>query len=67
MALVADSWDDLKAMLELLGSRCHNMNLSISTKKTKILAVLPTGTCKELESISLNPDDDSVEVVSNFQ
>ena len=42
MAIVADSWDDLEAMLTTLAIHCHNLGLSISCAKTKSMGVLPS-------------------------
>ena len=67
MALIADSWEDLKFMLKSLDVRCRDMGLTISSKKTKTLAVLPDNSHPKPEPISLRLDDVPVEVVSNFQ
>ena len=42
MALVSDSMDALEETLRALDVSCSGMGLSISSKKTKILAVCPT-------------------------
>ena len=72
MTLVAASWEDLKAMLQSLDEKCQQMGLTISTKKTKTMAVLPSGdSVREQfprpEAITLRPDSDPVKVVSNFE
>ena len=45
----------------------RDLGLTISCSKTKPLAVLPSDLYPEPVLISLFPDDDPVEVVSNFQ
>ena len=67
MALVAESWDDLKAMLDDVSIRCRDLGLTISCSKTKTLAVLPSDLYPKPVPINLFPDDEPVEVVSNFQ
>ena len=67
MTLVAESWDDLKSMLDDVSIRCRDLGLTISCSKTKPLAVLPSDVYPKPMLINLFPDDDSVEVVSNFQ
>ena len=67
MTLIADSWEDLKSMLKSLEVRCRDMGLTITSKKTKTLAVLPDNSHPKPEPISLHPDDVPLEVVSNFQ
>ena len=42
MALVSDSMDALEEVLRGLDAVCSGMGLSISSKKTKILAILPS-------------------------
>ena len=67
MALLADSWDDLEAMLTSLSTHCRNLGLSISCAKTKIMAVLPSDTCTQPVPIHLFPDQPPIEPVSSFQ
>ena len=67
MALVAESWDDLKSMLDDVSIPCRDLGLTISCSKTKPLAVLPSDVYPKPVPINLFPDDDPVEVVSNFQ
>ena len=44
MALLADNWSDLTAMLDSLSTCCKKLGLlTISCKKTKMLAVLASG------------------------
>ena len=72
MTLVAASWDDLKVMLQSLDEKCRQLGLTISTKKTKTMAVLPSGDSDgeqhpRPEVITLHPNSDPVEVVSSFE
>ena len=67
MALEAESWDDLKSMLDDVSTRCRDIGLTISCRNTKTLAVLPSNLSLKLVPINLFPDDHPVEVVSNFQ
>ena len=72
MTLVAASWEDLKDMLQSLDEKCQQMGLPISTKKTKTMAVLPSGDTEgeqypKPEPITLHPNSDPVEVVSTFE
>ena len=41
MALLANNWSDLTAMLDSLSTCCKKLGLTISCMKTKSLAVLP--------------------------
>ena len=41
MALVADSWDHLRAMLNTVAECCRSLGLSISCKMKKTMAILP--------------------------
>ena len=66
MALVASSWSDLETMLVSLNTQCTAMSLSISQKKTKTLAVLPSPSCQPPVTILLSPDADPVEPVTSF-
>ena len=72
MTLVDASWEDLKDMLQSLDEKCRQMGLTISTKKTKTMAVLPPGDTgveqyPAPESITLHPNSDPIEVVSSFE
>ena len=67
MALVASSWSDLETMLVSLNTQCTAMGLSISQKKTKTLAVLPSPSCQPPVTILLSPDADPVKLVTSFQ
>ena len=42
MGLVANSWEDLRVMVESLETRCSDLGLTILCRKTKLLAVLPS-------------------------
>ena len=67
MALVSSSWSDLEAMIVSLNHQCTDMGLTISWKKTKTLAVLPSPSCQQPEPILLSPDAEPVELVPTFQ
>ena len=59
-------------MLQSLDEKCQQLGLTISTTKTKIMAVLPSGdSVREQfprpEAIMLRPNSDPVEIVSNFE
>ena len=45
MALLADSWDDLQAMLTSLSTYCWVFGLSITYEKTQSKAVFPSSSC----------------------
>ena len=66
MALVAESWDYLKSILDDMSMRCRDLGLIISCSKIKTLAVLPSDLYPKPVPINLYPGDDPVEVVSNF-
>ena len=65
-ALVADLWDDLKAMLDTMAECCKSLGLSISCTKTKTMAILPD-LFPRPEPVHLFPNDAPVEVVPHFQ
>ena len=67
MALVADSWNDLDAMLTTLSTHCSAFGLSISYSKTKTMAVLPASLSAQPVPIHLFPNHPPVEPVSSFQ
>ena len=67
MALVAESRDDLKSMLDDMSIQCRDLGLTISCSKIKPLAVLPSDLYPKPVPINPFPDNDPVEVVSNFQ
>ena len=66
MALVSSSWSDLEAMIRSLNYQCNAMGLTISCKKTKTLAVLPSPSCQQPEPILLSPGADPVEPVATL-
>ena len=70
MALTSDSMDTLEEMLSTLNSTCSGMGLTISTKKTKIMAICPS-TCSSPTNaprpINLHADNDPVAVVDHFE
>ena len=66
MALVSSSRRNLEAMVRSLNYQCNAMGLTISCKKTKTLAVLPSS-CHQPEPILLSPGADPVEPVATFQ
>ena len=67
MALVSDSMDTLEEVLSSLDSVCSGVGLSISSKKTKILAVLPSPHCPPPHPVSLKPEEQPVAVVEEFE
>ena len=67
MALLADSCNDLEAMLTTLSTHCSAFGLSISCSKTKTMAVLPASHCAPPVPIHLFPNHPPVEPVSTFQ
>ena len=67
MALLADSWNDLEAMLTSLSTHCRNFGLSISCSKTKTMAVLPSSLYPQPAPIHLSPNQPPVESVTSFQ
>ena len=69
MALLADNWSDLTAMLDSLSTCSKKLGLTISCKKTKSVAVLPYEgpQIQSPVSIHLVPGDEPIKVVSHFQ
>ena len=68
MALVSDSMGTLEDVLRSLDSACSGVGLSISSKKTKILAVLPSPyPCPPPHPVSLKPGEQPVAVVEEFE
>ena len=51
MALVSSSWSDLETIIVSLNRQCTAMGLTISCKKTKALAVLPSPSSQQPEPI----------------
>ena len=67
MVLLADGWEDLRAMLESLEARCMDLGLTISYKKTKLLAVLPSDSYPKPSPVRLRSEEDPIDVVTSFQ
>ena len=69
MALLANNWSDLTAMLDSLTTCCKKLGLTISCMKTKSLAVLPPDdpATESPVPIHLVPEGEPIEVVSHFQ
>ena len=70
MALVSDSMDTLEEVLQSLNSVCSGVGLSISSKKTKILAVVLSPSpspCPPLCLVSLKPEEQPIAVVEEFE
>ena len=68
MALVSDSMDALEEVLRALNGWSIGMGLTISTKKTKILAVCPANSLNTLpRSVPLGKEHEPVEVVEDFE
>ena len=57
MALLADSWNDLEAMLMTLSTHCSAFALLISCSKTKTMEVLLTSYCAQPVPIHLFPNN----------
>ena len=57
MALLSDNWEDLTTVLSSLAAHCRALGLTISCKKTKSLAVLPSESNQLPEAIQLSPSD----------
>ena len=68
MALVSDSMDLLEELLQAMEVSCSEMGLTISSKKTKILAVHPADRPSQPpRDVPLRPADDPVSVVEEFE
>ena len=68
MTLVSDSMDVLEEVLRTLHTTCSGMGLSISCKKSKILAVCPTNsTSMQPRAVRLCSDEVPVAVVEDFE
>ena len=52
MALISDSMDMLEEVLRAMEVSCSEMGLTISSKKTKILAVRPVAGLPNLQGMS---------------
>ena len=66
MVLLADSKSDLEEMSRMFHSTCSSMGLIVSTAKTKVLAVLPSGQTEPATPLALHPGGDDVLVVETF-
>ena len=67
MVPLSNSWSDLEVMIKSLHQQCTAMGLTISCRKTKTLAVLPSSSCPQPQPILLSPAADPVEPVTAFQ
>ena len=54
-------------MMFSMESRCSDLGLTISCKKTKLLAVLPHSTCQQPVPVSLRSGANPIEVVHQFE
>ena len=66
MALLADSICDMEEMLRSLLSTCSSMGLTVSTAKTKVLAVLPSRQIEPAIPLTLHPEQGDVLIVDTF-
>ena len=71
MALFADHWSDLTAMLDSLSTCCKMLGLTISCKKTKSSAVLPSEgpqitSCQEMSLSKWSPIFSTLAVLSRM-
>ena len=67
MVFAGEPWDNLKSILDDVSIWCRNLEHTISSSKTKTLAVMPSDLYPKIVPINLFPDDDPAEVVSNLQ
>ena len=68
MAIVSDSIDALEEVLQSMNDVCSGVGLSISSKKTKILAIRPsTSFGAPPRPVQLNLNEQPVEVLEKFQ
>ena len=68
MTLVSDSMDVLEERLRILHTTYSGMGLSISSRKSKIVAVCPSSlTSIQPSTIQLTPGEEPVSVVEDFQ
>ena len=67
MALVSDSMDLLKVLMQAMEISCSEMGLTISSRKTQVLTIRPADRTSQppsrLISILLRPADDPISVV----
>ena len=67
MALISNSMDALEEVLRSLDAVCSGIGLSVSSKKTKILAILPsTSHNVQPRAVQLKPEEEPVAVVKEF-
>ena len=66
MVLLADSKSDLEEMLRSFDSTCSSMGLTVSTAKTKVLAILPSGHTDPAIPLTLHPGEGDALVVDTF-
>ena len=68
MALLANNWSDLTAMLDSLSTFCKKLGHTISYMKTKSLAVLPPDDSATESPVPIHPflEGEPIEVVSHF-
>ena len=71
MCLVSNSMDKLEEMSMDMDESCSEMGLTISARKTKIMAVLPTPQAGQQQEqprqVQLQRTDDTVDVVEEFE
>ena len=68
IALVSDSMDAMEEVLRVLDASCLGMGLTISSEKTKILAVHPyISSSTAPVPIQLGTDGEHIEVVEDFE
>ena len=70
MCLVCDSMNKLEELLMDMDNSCSEMGLTISARKTKIMAVLPTPQAgqqhEQPRQVQLQRTDDTVDIVEEF-
>ena len=66
MVLPADSKSYLEQMLRLFDSICSSMGLTVSTAKTKLMVVLPSGQTEPAIPLTLHPGEGDVLVVDTL-
>ena len=68
MALVSDSMDALEEVLRSLDAVCSGVGLSISSKKSKILAICPSISLGAMpRAVQLSLEEEPVAVVEEFE
>ena len=71
MCLISDNMDELEMMLQDMNESCSEMGLTISTKKSKIMAVLPSLGADNPQQlprpVQIQLLSDPVSVVSDFE